>query len=126
MVSYIKKLLLFSLTALTPFATSFGMESNNNNNATNEQTNVRDGDLGRDLRFAFEDKVMEMVERGNPKELHNFLKDNPGKSVNFSHHHLHKNPFDRATELSNGPMLLALLHGQSDVKQYRERLLLYF
>ncbi len=76
----------------------------------------RDGKLGRDPRFQFEDRVMEIVESGDVEELHNFLNNNLGKSLSFSHYKLHKTPHKLALDLHDGPMLLALIQRQEEVK----------
>ena len=78
-----------------------------------------DDHLGKDPNFLFQDRVMDIVHAGNVDDLHAFLDQNQGKSIDFRHYAFSKSPCEI---VNNTKMLLALMQRQQGVMEYQDQL----
>lgn len=80
----------------------------------------KDGDLGKDPRFLFEDTVLEKINSKDIEGLCSFLDKNPGKRIDFRHYHSHQEPLTQASK--NKTMCLALENYQKQAEEYQDNL----
>lgn len=83
---------------------------------------TRDGDLGRDSRFQFQDTVMDLVEAGDVKALRSFLNSNKGKRTDFSHYRSGNSPLLYAIVLGNVQIFHVLAQKDAEAIKYQDEL----